>query len=76
MAKYISLKDALDTAFTGCGLCMEPLKDLETVEIIRCKDCKNCDRDTIFNQYWCDGKEVLPDNFCGYAEEKEDADGT
>lgn len=41
-------------------------------EIIRCKDCKHVQEDKIFHQYWCNGKEVKPDHFCGYAERRTD----
>ena len=41
-------------------------------EIIRCKDCKHVQEDKIFHQYWCNGEEVKPDHFCGYAERRTD----
>ena len=40
-------------------------------EIIRCRDCKHMQEDKIFHQCWCNGNEVKPDHFCGYAERKE-----
>lgn len=40
-------------------------------EIIRCKDCKHMQEDKIFHQCWCNGNEVKPDHFCGYAERGE-----
>lgn len=49
------------------------IEHLETLpsaqpEIILCKDCKRMQEDKIFHQYWCNGNEVKPDHFCGYAE--------
>ena len=40
-------------------------------EVVRCKDCKHMQEDKIFHQYWCNGDEVKPDHFCGYAERKD-----
>lgn len=39
-------------------------------EIIRCKDCINCSRDAIYDDYWCNGREVTADHYCGYAERR------
>ena len=40
-------------------------------EIIRCRDCKKCQIDSIYHDYWCDGRKVWKDHYCGYAERKE-----
>lgn len=40
-------------------------------EIIRCRDCMLMLEDKIFHRCWCNGREVKPDHFCGYAERKE-----
>ena len=42
-------------------------------EIIRCRECKHMQEDKIFHQCWCNGREVKPDHFCGYAERRTDA---
>lgn len=39
-------------------------------EIIRCKDCKYLNIDSIYSQYWCGGRKVYPDFYCGKAERK------
>lgn len=39
-------------------------------EIIRCEDCNKCQIDIVYHEYWCDGKKVSADHFCGYAERK------
>ena len=44
----------------------------EQLEIIRCRECKHMQEDKIFHQCWCNGNEVKPDHFCGYAERKDD----
>lgn len=41
-------------------------------EIIHCKDCASCSRDALYDDYWCDGREVTADHYCGYAERRED----
>lgn len=48
------------------------LEQTPTIEIIMCKNCNNAHYDTIFKEYWCDGKKVMPNHFCGYAERRED----
>ena len=39
-------------------------------EIVRCKDCTKCQIDSIFHDYWCEGKKVWKDHYCGYAERR------
>ena len=41
-------------------------------EIIRCRDCKKCQIDSIYHDYWCDGRKVWKDHYCGYAERRTD----
>ncbi len=41
-------------------------------EIIRCKDCAKCQIDDVYHDYWCDGKKVWKEHFCGYAERRTD----
>lgn len=50
------------------NMAIEALK--EQPEIIRCKDCANCSRDALYDDFWCDGREVTPDHYCGYAERR------
>ena len=42
------------------------------VEVVRCKDCKHCSCDSIFNEYWCNGRKVVSDGFCNYGEKKDE----
>ena len=44
------------------------IEALQQPEIIRCKDCKRCQIEILCNDYWCDGKKVWEDHYCGYAE--------
>ena len=41
-------------------------------EIIRCEECSRCQIDTIYHDYWCDGKKVCKEHYCGYAERRTD----
>lgn len=43
---------------------------LELVPIVRCKDCKRKKPDVFFDLYWCMGKLVEEDHFCGYGEKE------
>lgn len=44
----------------------------DVVPVIRCKDCARCSIDTVYHDYWCDGKKVWKDHYCGYAERRTD----
>ncbi len=67
----------------GWKACIDWLKTLPTVEIIHCKDCKHFIRDitSVAGHYdgcdeWTDnGNEIMvaEDDFCSYAERREDA---
>ena len=41
-------------------------------EIIRCRDCKHMQEDKIFHQCWCNGNMVKLDDYCSYAERRQD----
>ena len=41
-------------------------------EIIRCRYCKHMQEDKIFHQCWCNGNEVKYDDFCSYAERRQE----
>lgn len=76
MAEYVELKAVLDKTFEGCGLCMEPIKDLPTIEVVRCKDCKYNDFDELYGNYWCNRTmcviKVNADDFCKWGKRRED----
>ena len=46
---------------------------VDAVEVVRCKDCKRYQLDSIFHVGFCDGKRCKDDDFCSYGERKEDA---
>ena len=41
-------------------------------EIIRCRECKHMQKDDIFHQCWCNGNMVKFDDYCSYAERRQD----
>lgn len=60
--------------YAMCGACplgsafdaVANVPSVDAVEVVQCKDCVNCQIDTIFDCYWCDGKRVYPDDYCSY----------
>lgn len=66
MADLIDRKSAIDEAYAVIVddavydvvqvETLEALPSVDAVEVVRCKECVNCEYDSIFNQYWCDGK--------------------
>lgn len=54
---------------------IKQLPSVDAVEVVRCKDCANCEYDLIFNQYWCGGSEVISDGFCNYGEREDPLHG-
>ena len=54
---------------------IEILPSADAVKVVRCKDCVNCEYDSIFNQYWCGGSEVISDGFCNYGEREDPLHG-
>ena len=82
MDVLIRMQDAIDMIY-GCEdefgkdvvfRIADYIRQLPSVqsEIIHCKDCKNADHDAIFDDLWCDGREVSADHYCGLAERKDD----
>lgn len=47
------------------------IEALQQPEIVRCEDCKKCQIEILCNDYWCDGKKVWKDHYCGYAERRD-----
>ena len=49
--------------------CIDKLKAVDAVEVVRCKDCKLCAHDK-----WCERRTlfVFADDFCSYGERKDD----
>lgn len=42
---------------------------IDAVEVVRCKDCKHRQEDTIFHKLYCDGREVVADGYCWKGEQ-------
>lgn len=51
------------------------LSSADVVQVVRCKDCRKCSYDPLFNYYWCNltlgTRRVKPDDFCSYGEREE-----
>jgi len=49
----------------------EAIKDAQP-EIVKCRECKHMQKDEIFHQCWCNGNMVKLDDYCSYAERRQD----
>ena len=71
----VRVTEYVESSYVDC-VDIEALKmaieALRQPEIVRCKDCANCSRDAVFDDYWCDGREVEANHYCGYAERREE----
>ena len=56
----------------GTGVKVEDASDADVVEVVRCKDCRYCGNDEMFDEMWCDGKRVSADWFCADGERKDE----
>ena len=64
--EYIfEINDALYDRETG-NVCMMPKI---VGALIRCRDCKHRQEDTIFKKLYCDGREVVADGYCWKGEQ-------
>jgi len=48
------------------------MPSVDAVEVVRCKDCKHLQRDTIFGVSYCGGKRVTGDWYCADGERRAD----
>jgi len=52
------------------------LPSADVVQVVRCKDCRKCSYDPLFNYYWCNltlgTRRVKFDDFCSYGERREE----
>ena len=89
MSDYIERQKVKDIRFSGGinhdGFLYVPYKELvdgikalpsaDVVQVVRCKDCRKCSYDPLFNYYWCNltlgTRRVKPDDFCSYGEREE-----
>ena len=66
--------ELLDTTEENPVTCIRQVLDIlpsAQPEIIHCRDCKKCQIDSVFQDYWCDGRKVREDFYCGDAVRKE-----
>jgi hypothetical protein len=91
MNDYISRQDAIeavrqavnrgygtDYGVIDSGVVYEVLDGVEPADVAkvcRCKNCRKCSYDPLFNYYWCNltlgTRRVKPDDFCSYGEREE-----
>ena len=43
-------------------------EEIDAVKVVRCADCKHCQVDTLYHNYWCDGQSVWADHYCSKGE--------
>lgn len=66
---YNGFSDAYDKACI-IGV-IDEQQPVDAVPVVRCKDCKHRQKDTIFKKLYCDGREVVADGFCEKGERDE-----
>lgn len=49
---------------------IQSLPAADARSVVYCKDCIHCQKDTIFNEMWCNGERVFAEHFCGDGERK------
>lgn len=65
---YVNTLDIPRDDYNGI---MAYIDELPSADIICCRECKHVEHDKLFHDYWCRGREVEPDHYCGYAERRE-----
>lgn len=45
---------------------------IDAVPVVRCRDCKECEIDDIFHDYWCNGRKVWKDHYCSFGKRRTD----
>ena len=83
--EYIRKQEAIDVAMedgkkipTVAIRIMHDIKAIpaaDVVQVVRCKDCRKCSYDSLFDHWWCNmtlgTRRVKHDDFCSYGERKE-----
>ena len=87
MSDYIRKEDAKDALqekvfhnltdeFYGAMQVIDELPSADVVPVVRCRDCRKCIYDSLFDQLWCNmtpvTRRVKPDDFCSYGERREE----
>ena len=47
---------------------------VDAAEVVRCKDCRYCSNDEMFDEMWCNGKRVSADWFCADGERRKEVE--
>ena len=72
--EYIEKKKVIDAIWKGCGACDEEIKQLPTVEIVRCKKCaKYEDKKSAYYKGFCSEMAIClmnDDGFCSWGEKR------
>jgi hypothetical protein len=88
MNEYVRKQDAIDDLHTQLMYRMgsddmkrrlddwvTTLPSADVVQVVRCKDCRKCSYDSLFDHWWCNmtlgTRRVKHDDFCSYGERKE-----
>ena len=50
---------------------LDTLPTVDAIEVVRCKDCRFCGYDEMFDEMWCNGKRVSADWICADGERRE-----
>ena len=54
---------------------IKSLEPADVAPVVRCKDCRKCSYDSLFDYWWCNmtlgTRRVKHDDFCSYGERKE-----
>jgi hypothetical protein len=74
MARELIYKDEARSAVLhehpAIAFCIDRVKAVDAVEVVRCKDCKYYLRDDMFGGGYCHGERVKQDDFCSYGERR------
>lgn len=60
---------AVFTGYSEIPRLIDEQPTIDAVEVVRCKDCKRRQEDTIFHKLYCDGREVVADGYCWKGEQ-------
>lgn len=68
-----NLDDVFELGFeTAIDAVLNLKSDNHIKKVIFCSECQTCEYDKKFQEWWCNGKEVEPNHFCGDAVKRED----
>lgn len=70
LTKAMGVHTYMQTEWTPATAWGVPIVDAEPV--VRCKDCRFCGYDEMFDEMWCNGKRVSADWFCADGKRRED----